>query len=105
TSEKGGDYAYSLFMRLIHTVNILLAKLKKEMNIRYFKKSIDSQKVDLLIRAAAWIRLRGQIRPISDIPAPEEEIGILFNVMRRRKKLSLEKLANQTGIPMEELIA
>ena len=102
SNKKGGDHSYPVVMR---PANILLAKQKREMKTLNTKNPIDSHKVNLLIRAAEWIRDRGQIRPISDIPVPEEEIGILFNIIRRRKKVTLEKLANKSGFQMEELIA
>jgi hypothetical protein len=100
--KKGGNHSYSLLMR---PANFLLVKSKKEMKTSYIKKPMDSRKVNLLISAAEWIRDRGQVRPISDIPVLEEEIGILFNIIRRRKKITLEKLATKSGFQMEELIA
>lgn len=78
---------------------------KEEMKTSNRKNLPDSQPVNQLIRTADWVRARGQIRPISDDPAPEENVGILFNIIRRRKNLSLERLASLTGYKIEELIA
>jgi hypothetical protein len=66
---------------------------------------MDSQNVSPLIRTADWVLARGQIRPISDVPTPEEQVGILFNVIRRRRHLTLERLARKTGYELEELLA
>jgi hypothetical protein len=78
---------------------------KEEMKTSNSGNNPDSQLVNQLIRTADWVRARGQVRPISDDPAPEEQVGILFNIIRRRKNLSLERLASLTGYKIEELIA
>lgn len=78
---------------------------KEEMKTSTHRNSPDSQPVDQLIRTADWVRARGQIRPVSEDPVLEEQIGILFNILRRRKNITLERLANQTGYRIEELIA
>jgi len=75
------------------------------MKTSHAKNSTGSQHVSLLIRAADWARERGQVRPVSDVPAPEEQIGILFNTIRRREKFTLDKLANKSGFEIEELVA
>lgn len=77
---------------------------KKEM-VRLTMQTPNSTKVKHLIRAAAWIRQRGEVREISEDPVPEETIGILLNILRRDKNISLEDLQNRSGIPVEELIA
>ena len=78
---------------------------KEEMKTSNSRNNPDSQLVNHLIRTAEWVRARGQIRPISEDPAPEEQVGILFNILRRRKRISLERLANETDYKIEEIIA
>lgn len=78
---------------------------KEEMKTSNRRNSPDSHSVNQLIRTADWVRARGQIHPVSEDPVLEEQIGILFNVLRRRKNMTLERLANQTGYRIEELIA
>ncbi len=65
----------------------------------------DPHKLDRLIRAARWVRGRGQVRPLTEDPTAEESLGILFNIARRRRHISLESLAIQTGFQLEELVA
>lgn len=99
--RKGGDPALQTVWRITSMLS-----LEKEMKSVYKQKPfLDLQNVNPLIRAADWVRTKGQIRPISDDPVPEEQIGILFNIVRRRKNLTVERLAEITGYRMEELIA
>lgn len=67
--------------------------------------STDSHPANLLMRAANWVREGGQVHPISEDPTAEESLGILFNIVRRRKKISLEALSLVSGLTVEELIA
>src|SRR5262245_23888685 len=75
--KKGGDRARQLFKYPVHVMN----KPIKEMKTLKTTNPTDSHSVNRLIRAAKWIREKGQIRPLSDTPELEEEIGILFNVV------------------------
>jgi len=98
---EGGDYSLKTPWR---TPGMFF--LEKEMKTVYSQNSsTDLPDVNPLIRAADWVRAKGQIRPISDVPVPEEQIGILFNLIRRRKKFTLEQLARKSGYEIEELIA
>lgn len=99
--RKGGDPTWHVFKSLSAIGKILKEKMIKLQS----KNKPVSHGVNLLIRAADWVREKGQVRPISEDPALEESIGILFNIIRRRKKVTLEKLANRSGFPIEELIA
>ena len=100
SSRKGGDWWPRNFKRLVGNI-----QLKKEMNTLPTNNSTDSQTVNLLIRTADWVGIRGQVRPVSEVPVPEEEIGILFNIIRRRRKITLENLASTSSFHVEELIA
>lgn len=97
---RGGES--SCVMKSPNNKNITI---KEEMKTSNSKNVPDSQNVNLIIRTAAWVRARGQMRPISEDPVIEEQVGILFNIIRRRKNITLEKLANQTDYKIEELIA
>jgi len=91
--------------RVMKSPNTKNITFKEEMKTSNSRNVPDSQNVNLIIRTAAWVRARGQMRPISEDPVIEEQVGILFNIIRRRKNITLEKLANQTGYKTEELIA
>lgn len=97
---KGGESVHIMFT--LEKKNILC---KEEMKTSKSKNTPDSQLVNHLIRTAEWVRTRGRVRPISEDPALEEQVGILFNMIRRRKKISLERLANETDFKIEEIIA
>lgn len=98
--QKGGDAVW-------HVFKILFTGMfpKEKMISLLIKNTTDSRRANRLIRAADWVRERGQVHPISEDPTTEESIGILFNIIRRRKKISLEKLAYRSGFAIEELIA
>lgn len=98
---EGGDQSLQTSW---HSPSMFLGR-KENKTVYKPSSSMDLQSVNPLIRAADWVRRKGQIRPISDVPVPEEQIGILFNVIRRRRNLTLERLAKDTGYKMEELIA
>jgi hypothetical protein len=78
---------------------------KEELSINVQEPTKELPVVNRLIRTADWVCLRGQIRPISAVPAPEEQIGILINILRRRRRLAVEQLAIRCGYEVEELIA
>jgi hypothetical protein len=101
SDAEGGYQSLQTFWR---SANVFLERKEKKVVYRQ-NLPMDLQDVNPLIRAADWVREKGQIRPISDVPEPEERIGILFNIMRRRRNLTLERLAKNTGYRMEELIA
>lgn len=98
---KGGEPAWRVFNPFIAIGKIVKEKMTKLQH----KNSPDSHGVNLLIRTAGWVREKGQVRPISEDPVLEESIGILFNILRRRKKVTLENLAKTSGLEIEELIA
>lgn len=98
---KGGDQP----LQTVWRISSMFSRKKEMKSVHGQKSTPDLPNVNPLIRAADWVRARGQIRPLSDDPVPEEQIGILFNIVRRRKKLTVERLAERTGYKMEELIA
>jgi hypothetical protein len=98
---KGGDPNWHVFEFPVEKEMIL-----KEKNISLLDMyPTDSQQVNLLMRAADLVRERGQVRPLSDVPVIEEAVGIFYNQVRRRRKISLERLARDTGFAIEEIIA
>lgn len=100
-AHKGGDPNWHVFECSSDKKVIL-----KEENISLSDRNpTDSQRVNLLMRAADLVRERGEVRPISDVPVIEESIGILFNQVRRRRKISLERMEQSTGFAVEEIIA
>lgn len=98
---KGGEPAWRVFNPFIVIGKIIKEKMTKPQH----KNSPKSHGVNLLIRTAGWVREKGQVRPISEDPVLEESIGILFNILRRQKKITLENLAKMSGLEIEELIA
>jgi hypothetical protein len=100
--QKGGARPHSHFIPLSR---ISVLKKKKEMKTSKTQTPADSHTVSPYIKAAELVRERGQLRPIGDTPMPEEEIGILFNIVRRRNKVTLEDLALKSGHKVEELMA
>lgn len=99
--HKGGGPRWSVF-KLLSTINNYF---KEKMTTLQIKHKPDSHRVNLLVRAAGWVREKGQVRPISEDPVLEESIGILFNIVRRRRKVTLENLEILSGFAMEELVA
>lgn len=101
SSDKGGDPAWPIF-RFLFSKNMYF---KEKMTSPPNSNVICSPMVNQLMRAADWVREKGQVRPLSEDPALEESLGILFNVIRRSKKISLERLADRSGFEVGELIA
>ena len=101
SSKEGGDESP---LSLLRSLRELLFD-KEELAINVQEPTKESQVVNRLIRTADWVRVRGQIRPISAVPAPEEQIGILINILRRSQDCSVEQLAVRCGYEVEELIA
>ncbi|MEW5938924.1 MAG: hypothetical protein AB1750_04625 [Chloroflexota bacterium] len=99
--QKGDDAAWHVFKFVLDKYTYL----KEKMTNLPIRNSTDSPRANLLIRAAEWVREKGQVRPISEVPVLDEYIGILSNVIRRRKRMSLEILAKRSGYEIEELIA
>ena len=59
-----------------------------------------------LIRAAEMSGKKGaQTRQIGEVPTPAEQLGLALGVLRRRKKISVDELANRAGCSPEALIA
>lgn len=99
--HKGGDPNWHVFEFPADKEVIL-----KEKNISLPDRNpSDSHQVNLLIRAADLVRERGEVRPISDVPVIEESVGIIYNQVRRRRKISLERIARATGFAVEEIVA
>lgn len=78
---------------------------KEEDKDIYQEKPLNSQHVNQLIRAAALARKRGEIPPLGEDPTTREEIGILVNILRRRKKISLDVMSEKTDLTVDALIA
>lgn len=99
--QKGGDGQWYVFEPVF-----LSGEPHKKENLKKTQLAQDnSPHVNTLIRAAALVHARGEIRPVGEVPLVQEEIGILLNWMRRRKRLSLENLSKNTGISVEEIFA
>lgn len=100
-TRKGGDANWHVF-ECSDDKEVIL----QEENISLSNTNpTDSQRVNLLMRAADLVRERGEVRPLSDVPAIEESIGIIYNQVRRRRKISLDRIARATGFTVEEIIA
>lgn len=97
---KGGDRPCYVFER-----DLIPPRTDTEDDKIYQENTSNSRHVNELIRAAAMVRERGQILPLGEDPQAQEELGIMLNIIRRRKKISIETVARKTEIAIEELIA